>query len=162
MQISKAMTDLMNAQIGYELGASNEYLQIGTWFDNLSLKKLAGVFYKQSEEERGHALKFVHYLVDVGATVQVPAIAAPAYAIESAEAALKMAVDWEKRVTRLIYDMVDLAVKEKDYASQAFLQWFVSEQVEEVASMETLLSVVQRSGEKNLLMTEAYIVHSDK
>lgn len=162
MQISKAMADLLNAQVGYELGASNEYLQIAAWFDGQALKKLAGVFFEQSEEEREHALKFVHYLLDVGAEVQVPAIAAPIYSIESAEAALKMAVDWEKRVTRLIHDMVDLAVKEKDYASQAFLQWFVTEQVEEVASMETLLSVVQRSGEKNLMMAEAYIVHNAK
>jgi ferritin len=150
---------LMNAQIGHELGASHEYLQIATFFDNQALEKTAGLFYKQSDEEREHAMKFVHYLTEVGADVQIPAIPAPSYDIASAETALKMSVDWEKKVTRLIYDMVDLAVEEKDYASQAFLQWFVTEQVEEVSSMERLLSVIQRAGEKNILMLEAYLSH---
>jgi len=70
-----------------------------------------------------------------------------------------MAVDWEKEVTRQIYAMVDLSIQEKDYASQNFLQWFVAEQVEEVSSMENYLAIVQRAGEKNLLMLEAYFSH---
>ncbi len=161
MQISKAMSDLMNAQVGNELGASNQYLQIAAYFEGQALKKLAKLFEKQAEEEREHAMKFFHYLNDVAASVSIPAIPAPKYDIASAEAAFQMAVAWEKEVTGQIYAMVDLAVQEKDYASHNFLQWFVAEQVEEVSSMETYLAVVQRAGEKNLLMLEAYLSHGD-
>ncbi|MBI5933321.1 MAG: ferritin [Chloroflexi bacterium] len=159
MQISKAMSDLMNAQIGNELGASNQYLQLSAYFDGQALKKLAELFKKQAEEEREHAMKFFDHLNEVGAPVNIPAIAAPKYDVASAEEAFKMAVDWEKEVTRQIYAMVDLSITEKDYASQNFLQWFVAEQVEEVSSMENYLAVVQRAGEKNLLMLEAYFSH---
>ena len=160
MQISKAMSDLMNAQIGNELGASNQYLQLSAYFDGQALKKLAELFKKQAEEEREHAMKFFDHLNEVGAPVNSPAIAAPKYDVASAEEAFKMAVDWEKEVTRQIYAMVDLSIKEKDYASQNFLQWFVAEQVEEVSSMENYLAVVQRAGERNLLMLEAYFSHN--
>jgi ferritin len=76
MQISKAMADLMNAQVGNELGASNQYVQIASYFDGESLSKLAKFFYAQAEEEREHAMKFVHYLMDVGADLSIAAIPA--------------------------------------------------------------------------------------
>jgi len=161
MQISKTMSDLMNAQIGNELGASNQYLQISAYFDAQALKKLAGLFKKQADEEREHAMKFFDHLNEVGATVNIPAIPAPKYDVASAEEAFKMAVAWEKEVTKQVYTMVDLAIQEKDYASQNYLQWFVAEQVEEVSSMETYLQIVQRAGEKNLLMMEAYFSHGE-
>jgi len=160
MQISKAMADLMSAQVGHELGASHQYIQIATFFDGEALSRLAKFFYDQAEEEREHAMKFVHYLMDVGAPLQIAAIPATKADIGTAEKAFEMSVDWEKEVTRQIHDMVDLAVKEKDYASQAFLQWFVTEQVEEVSSMESMLDVVRKAGEKNLLMVEAYLTHT--
>jgi ferritin len=159
MQISKAMVDLLNEQIAHELIASNQYLQIATYFDGQALRKLSGFFYKQSEEEREHALKFVHYMTEVGADVRILEIPAASYDIKSAEQAFQMSLDWEKEVTRRIHAMMDLAVSEKDYASQAFLQWFVTEQVEEESSMETMLQIVQKAGEKNLLMVEAYMTH---
>ncbi len=161
MQISKPMSDLMNAQIGNELGASNQYLQIAVYFEGMALKKLAKLFEKQAEEEREHAMKFFHYLNEVGAPVNIPAIPAPKYDIKSAEEAFKMAVAWEKEVTAQVYAMVNLAIQEKDHASNNFLQWFVAEQVEEVSSMETYLQIVQQAGEKNLLMMEAYLSHGD-
>ena len=161
MQISKAMSDLMNAQIGNELGASNQYLQIAAYFEGQALKKLAKLFEKQAEEERQHAMKFFHYLGEVGAPITIAAIPAPKYEIGTAEKAFEMAVAWEKEVTAQVYAMVELAIKEKDHASNNFLQWFVAEQVEEVSSMENYLAVVQRAGEKNLLMLEAYLSHGD-
>jgi len=159
MQISKALVDLINEQIAHELIASNQYLQLATYFDGQALRKLSEFFYKQSEEEREHALKFVHYLTEVGGNVRILEIPAANYDVKSAEHAFQMSLDWEKEVTRRIHAMMDLAVEEKDYASQAFLQWFVTEQVEEESSMETMLQVVQKAGEKNLLMVEAYMTH---
>lgn len=160
MQISKALVDLINEQIAHELIASNQYLQLATYFDGLALRKLSGFFYKQSEEEREHALKFVHYLTEVGGDVRILEIPAANYDIKSAEHAFEMSLDWEKEVTRRIHAMMDLAVEGKDYASQAFLQWFVTEQVEEEDSMSTMLQIVRQAGEKNLLMIEAYMTHS--
>ena len=160
MQISKALADLINEQIAHELIASNQYLQIATYFDGQALGKLSEFFYKQSEEEREHALKFVHYMTEVGGDVRILEIPAANYDIQTAEQAFQMSLDWEKEVTRRIHAMMDLALSEKDYASQAFLQWFVTEQVEEESSMETMLQIVQRAGEKNLLMVEAYMTHS--
>ena len=161
MQISKAMADLMNAQVGNELGASNQYVQIASYFDGESLSKLAKFFYDQAEEEREHAMKFVHYLMEVGAELSIAAIPATKTDIGTAEKAFEMSLGWEQEVTRQIYDMVDLAIEEKDYASRAFLQWFVTEQVEEVSTMERMLQVVRKAGEKNLLMMEAYLSHDD-
>jgi len=160
MQISKALADLINEQIAHEFVASNQYLQIATYFDGQALRKLSGFFYKQSEEEREHALKFVHYMTEVGGEVRIHEIPAANYDIQSAEQAFQMSLDWEKEVTRRINAMMDQAISEKDYASQAFLQWYVTEQVEEESTMETMLQIVQRAGEKNLLMIEAYMTHS--
>lgn len=159
MQISKALVDLINEQIAHELIASNQYLQIATYFDGQALRKLSEFFYKQSEEEREHALKFVQYMTEVGGEVRILEIPAASYDIKSAEHAFQMSLDWEKEVTRRIHAMMALAIEEKDYASQAFLQWFVTEQVEEEDSMGTMLQIVQQAGEKNLIMVEAYMTH---
>ena len=159
MQISKALVDLINEQIAHELIASNQYLQIATYFDGQALRKLSEFFYKQSEEEREHALKFVQYMTEVGGEVRILEIPAAEHDIKSAEHAFQMSLDWEKEVTRRIHAMMALAIEEKDYASQAFLQWFVTEQVEEEDSMGTMLQIVRQAGEKNLLMVEAYMVH---
>jgi len=161
MHISKAMADLMNAQVGNELGASNQYVQIASYFDGESLSKLAKFFFDQAEEEREHAMKFVHYLMEVGAELRIAAIPATKTDIDTAEKAFEMSLGWEQEVTGQINAMMDLAIQEKDYASQAFLQWFVTEQVEEVSTMESMLDIVRRAGEKNLLMVEAYLTHSE-
>ena len=161
MQISTALVDLINEQIAHELIASNQYLQIATYFDGQALRKLSEFFYKQSEEEREHALKFVQYMTEVGGEVRILEIPAADYEIKSAEHAFKMSLDWEKEVTRRIHAMMALAIEEKDYASQAFLQWFVTEQVEEEDSMGTMLQIVQQAGEKNLIMVEAYMTHGE-
>ena len=161
MQISKAVADLMSAQVGNELGASNQYIQIAAFFDGESLSKLAKFFYDQAEEEREHAMKFVHYLMEVGAPLSIDAIPATKIDIGTAEKAFEMSLAWEKEVTGQINKIMDLAIEEKDYASQAFLQWFVTEQVEEVSTMETMLDVVRKAGEKNLLMVEAYLIHGE-
>jgi ferritin len=161
MQISKAMADLMSAQVGNELGASNQYIQIATYFDGESLSRLAKFFYDQAEEEREHAMKFVHFLMEVGAEMSIPAIPATKTGIGSAEKAFEMSLGWEQEVTGQINAMMDLAIQEIDYASQAFLQWFVTEQVEEISTMESMLDIIRKAGEKNLLMVEAYLTHGE-
>ncbi len=161
MIISKELNDAINAQIGREFGASLQYVAIATWFDGEALKKLAELFYKQAEEENEHAMKFVKYLVDTGGSVVIPAVEAPKASFATAEEAVKLSLSWEQEVTRQVNHLYDIAVSKKDYAAQNFLDWFVEEQIEEESSMENLLKIIQRVGEKNLVMVEAYLSHKD-
>ncbi len=161
MMISKELNDAINAQIGREFGASLQYVAIATWFDGEALKKLAELFYKQAEEENEHAMKFVKYLVDTGGSVVIPAVEAPKATFASAEEAVKLSLSWEQEVTRQVNHLYDIAVSKKDYAAQNFLDWFVEEQIEEESSMDNLLKIIQRVGEKNLVMIEAYLSHKD-
>ena len=157
MLISKKINDAINQQIGNEFGASLQYVAIATHFDLEALPQLAVHFYKQAEEERDHAMRFVKYLVDADARVAIPAVPAPKGKFNSAEEAVKLSLDWELEVTRQINRIVEMAKKEDDYTTDTFLQWFVKEQLEEVSSMDQLLKVIQRAGEKNLLRVEEYL-----
>ena len=162
MLISRELAAEMNEQIGREFGASMQYVSIAAYFSGRHLKLLSKLFFDQAEEERQHALKFVQYLLDTKADLRIPTIAAPKPTFASAEEAAGAALTWEREVTRQITTLMDQAVKENDYMSQSFLQWFIDEQLEEVVKMERLLGVIQQSGERNLLMVEAYLVHIEK
>jgi ferritin len=137
--ISQTLAKALNQQIGNELGASLQYVSIGAFFYQRQLTLLSKLFMKQADEEREHAMKFA-----------------------SAEAAVEAALSWEHEVTRQITALMEIAVKENDYMAQSFLQWFIDEQLEEVVKMDRLLGVIKQSGERNLLMVEAYLVHIEK
>ena len=162
MLISRELAQKFNEQIGHEFGASLQYISIAAHFNQRHLTLLAGLFFNQGDEERTHALKFVKYLLDAKGDLRVPAIPAPTPIFASSEDAVQAALNWEQDVTRQITGLMDMAVKDSDYLAQSFLQWFIDEQLEEVVKMERLLGVIRQSGEKNLLMVEAYLVHIDK
>jgi ferritin len=160
--ISRELANAFNAQIGHEFGASMQYISIAAHFSQRRLKLLSKLFFEQAEEEKQHALKFVQYLLDTKAELRIPPIPAPTPTFASAEEAVQAALNWEQEVTRQITGLMDIAVKENDYLGASFLQWFIDEQLEEVVKMERLLSVIRQSGERNLLMVEAYLVHIEK
>lgn len=162
LQIKPELAAAFNQQIGHEFGASMQYLSIAAYFQQQHLTLLAKLFIKQADEEKEHAMKFVHYLMDTKGGLAIPAIPAPRPTFSSAEDAVKAALEWEQEVTRQITSLMDMAVGQNDYLAQNFLQWFIDEQLEEIVKMDRLLSVTRRSGEKNLLMVEAYLVHIDK
>ncbi|MBC7366763.1 MAG: ferritin [Undibacterium sp.] len=157
MLISKTMTNAINEQIGNEFGASMQYVAIASRFDADALSVLARHFYRQAEEERDHAMRFVQYLVDAGGEVGIPAIPAPNSKFKNVEAAIKLSLDQEMAVTRQINALVELAIKESDHITRNMLEWFLKEQLEEVSSMDNLLKVVQRAGESNLIHVEDYL-----
>jgi ferritin len=157
MLISKELTAAMNSQVGSELAASNQYIIIASYFDSEQLPELADFFFRQSDEERMHALKFVHYILEAGGEVSIPAIEATPQTLDSAENAVKAALDWELEVTSQINNIMDLAIKQNDHLAQSFMRWFIDEQLEEVSTMDNLLGVVRRAGEQ-LLLVENYIV----
>lgn len=162
MLISADLAKAFNEQIGHEFGASMQYVSIAAHFSRQSLTLLSKLFLAQADEEKEHAMKFVKYLLDTKGELRIPAIPAPVPAFPSAEAAVKAALEWEQEVTRQITALMDLAIKHNDYLAQSFLQWFIDEQLEEVVKMDRLLGVIRQSGEKNLLMVEAYLVHIEK
>jgi ferritin len=157
MMISDKMNQAMNEQIGSELGASNQYLQLASYFASEDLPVLASFFFRQSDEEREHAMKFVHYVLDTGGKVKVPALEAASQDVGSAEQAVQMALDWEKTVTEQINALQKLATEEGDYAAKGFLGWFSTEQIEEVSSMGELLHTIQRAGDDHLLLVEDFV-----
>ena len=162
MLISQELATAFNQQIGNEFGASMQYVSIAAHFQQRHLTLLAKLFMAQADEERAHAMKFVQYVLDTKGQLRLPAIAAPAPTFASAEEAVAAALGWEEEVTRQIGALMDLAVRQNDYLAQSFLQWFIDEQLEEVVKMERLLDIIRQSGEKNLLMVEAYLVHVQK
>lgn len=162
MLTSKKIVDAINQQIGNEFGASVQYTSIAAHFATESLPQLAQYFYKQSTEERDHAMRFINYVVDAGGRVEIPAIKAPQARFKFAEDAVKLSLKSELEVTRQINALMDLALKENDHITANFLRWFLTEQLEEVSSMEELLKIVQRAGEGGLLHVEQYLATGAK
>ena len=120
---------------------------------------LAKLFFKQADEEREHAEKLLHYVLDTKGGLSIPAIREPVHTFASAESAVEAALKWEIEVTGQISRLMDIASADNDYLAQGFLQWFVDEQLEEVNKMDRLLNVIRMSGDRNLIMVEAYLVH---
>jgi bacterioferritin B len=158
MLISEKFNVKANEQIGHELGNSAQYWAIASYFEGECLFGLAKIYFKQADEEREHAMKFLRFVLDAGGKVVIPGVPAPRNEFRSAEDAAGLALESEVRTTRQIYDLVELAEAEKNHIAKNFLQWFVAEQLEEVNSAETRLSVIRRAG-PNVLMVEAYLAH---
>jgi len=157
MLTSQRVIDAINEQIGCEFSAMLQYVAIAAHFDLETLPELAGFFYRQAEEEKEHAHRFIKFVVDTGGQLRIPAIEAPQATFKFAEDAVKLSLDQEKKVTKQVNNLVHIAKEESDYTTDNFLQWFVQEQLEEVSSMENLLAIVQRAGEANLLRVEEYL-----
>lgn len=154
-KLSSKMVEELNAQLGRELSAANQYLAMAIHLDQRSLKELANFFYLQSGEEREHAMKFLHYLLQANDRPLIPSIPEPVADFESLEQIAEMGLAQEQEVTRCIHELVDLALSEKDHTTNRFLQWFVEEQLEEEASFSELLDIVRQS--ENLLLVEQYV-----
>lgn len=137
--------DQLNLQIGNELVAHNQYLSCAVYYDALTMPRMAAFFYAQAAEERDHALMMVQYLLDTDAEVSIPAVSAPVSGFEDLVAPVALALEQERQVTEQVHGLLRIAREEHDYASEQFLQWFVKEQVEEVATISDLLAVVSRN-----------------
>jgi ferritin len=157
MSISAKTLEALNRQVGMEFAASLKYDSIASYFAAESLPRLAAFYYQQSTEERMHAHRIIKFILDVGGRVRIPAIGETPWNFKTAEVAVKTALDSELNVTKSINSLVELAQKEKDYATSNMLLWFVTEQVEEVAQAEQMLRIMQRAGEEGLLLVEEYI-----
>jgi bacterioferritin B len=135
----------LNEQIGHEYAAHQQYVAIAVHYDAETLPQLARFFYRQALEERDHAMMMVQYLIDADERAVVPGVAAPQVDFGDIVGPVALALAQEKRVSEQIAELAGLARHEGDYSSEQFMQWFIKEQIEEVATMSDLLRVVERS-----------------
>ena len=156
MIIKPKVVDLMNAQIRSEFTASAQYVAIAIHFDEAALPELAGFFYRQAEEERDHAMRFIHFMLEAGAKPIIPSTPELKNEFSDAGEAVQYALDQEMKVTDEINNLVSLSLAENDHTSNQFLQWFVTEQVEEVSTVTTLLQTIRHAG-SNLLLVEDFV-----
>jgi ferritin len=143
--MSSKFHDLLHAQIRHEFNASHQYIAIAVWFDTADLPQLAKRFYQQASEERGHALMIVQYFLDRDIFVDFDGVDPAKSKFDDAREPIALAVAQEKAVTDQIIALAKTAREEGDYLGEQFMQWFLKEQVEEVAHMNTLLTVADRA-----------------
>ena len=146
----------LNEQIAYEFAASQQYIAIAVHYDAQTLPQLAAHFYRQSIEERNHAMMMVQYLLDAGDAVTIPAVAAPQTSFADDVAPVELALDQEKRVTQQISQLAVTAREAGNLVAEQFMYWFLQEQREEVSSMSALLQVVERLRD-NVMLVEDYL-----
>jgi ferritin len=151
--------ETLNEQIGNEFAASQQYIAVAVYYDVQTLPRLAAHFYRQAVEERNHAMMIVQYLLDSDERVVVPGVASPQTEFADVVEPVALALAQEKRVTEQIVNLVKLARDEGALVGEQFLHWFLTEQREEVASMSTLLTIVER-GRGNLLQVEEYMART--
>ena len=156
-----AFIDLLNAQIGHEFAAHQQYVACAIYFDELTMPQTAQLFFDQAAEERNHAMMMVRYLLDADAPVKIPGIAAPITEFADVVAPVALALEQEKRVTEQINQLTAVARQHNDFASDQFMQWFIKEQVEEVSKMSDLLAIVKRSTH-DLETIEDYVLREVK
>ena len=138
----------LNEQIANEFAASQQYIANAVYYDAETLPRLAAFFYAQALEERNHAMMMVQYLLDADAEVTIPGVAAPESSFADVVAPIALALEQEKRVSDQIAALVGVAREESDFQSEQFMQWFLKEQVEEVSSMNDLLTIAERLADR--------------
>jgi ferritin len=147
---------LLLEQIRHEFTASQQYIAIAVYFDDFDLPQLARHFYAQAVEERNHAMMIVRYLVDRDVKVEIPGVDHVRNDFVEPLDALSLALTQERTVTDQVSRLAAVARDEHDYLGEQFMQWFLREQVEEVALMSTLVKVAKRAG-TNLFDLEQFV-----
>lgn len=157
-RIGDAVVEELNAQVGREFEASQQYLAMAVYLDDLSLENLASFFYRQAEEEREHAMRIVRYLGEVGASAVIPALPQPKASFDSPKQVAQVSLEQERKVTDAIHALVDQALESKDHATAQFLQWYVNEQVEEEDTFGRLVDIMEAA--RDMLQVESYVRHT--
>ncbi|HTF29511.1 MAG TPA: ferritin [Flavitalea sp.] len=146
--LSKTMQDALNRQVQMEAQSSQAYLAMASWAEiQPGLRGVTDFFYKHSDEERMHMLKLMNYVNERGGFAIVPALAQPILTFVSLKKAFEELLKHEVAVSESINDIVDLSLKEKDYATHNFLQWYVNEQMEEERLARTMNDKLEMIGD---------------
>ena len=145
--ISKKIQDALNDQVAAEYYSAHLYLSMSAYLESIDLPGFASWMRVQYQEEISHAEKIFDYVIERDGRAIVKAWESPPIEWKSVVGAFEAAYAHEQKVTGLINSLTDLALSEKDHASQIFLQWFVNEQVEEEASVKTIVQQLKRLGD---------------
>lgn len=145
---SEKLLNELNEQIKYELYSANYYLAMAAYCAAEGMDGFANFFVVQAEEERFHAMKFFHFINEMGGRAQIRGLDEPKNEYNSLEEIFTLSLNHEKFVTGRIYFLMDMAQDEREHATISFLNWFIDEQVEEEASMSDLLHKVKMLGSK--------------
>jgi ferritin len=140
-------TALLQEQVGHEFTAHQQYVALAVWFDATDLPRLAALFYRQAVEERNHAMMMVQYLLDRGIPPVIPGVAPVRNDFKRPRDLVELALAQEKDVTSKVERLFKAARDDGDFLGEQFMLWFLKEQVEEVASMDTLLTIIERAGD---------------
>ena len=154
MRLSDEIKQALDNQVSLELTASNAYLAMASWAETTGYEGAATYFYTQSDEERAHMLKIIHYINEMGASATIPAIGEPVKSFESLEEVIKLSLENERAVTKAIHSMVAIAQKDGDYSTRTFLEWFVTEQTHEETKFEVILQKFDLIGRDKIALYE--------
>lgn len=152
--LSPTMEAALNTQINKELYSSYLYLSMAAYFDSVDLEGCSNWMKAQTQEEIIHAMKMFDYVNECGGKVVLEAIDKPRVEWDSPLEAFQQAYEHEQYVTSLINELMNVAQEEKDHATQIFLQWFISEQVEEEASANGVVQKIKLAGEGGLFLVD--------
>lgn len=144
--LTKRVQGAMNDQLQKELQSAYVYLGMSAYCEDQSLPGFASWLRRQFDEEQQHAFKFYNFIIDRGARVELKQLDAPPTSYASPLAVFETALEHERAVTKAINELYDLVAKEKDFASQAWLDWFATEQVEEEKTVGQIVDDLQRVG----------------
>lgn len=145
--LTEKMQTALNGQLNAELYSSYLYLSMNAYFKSVNLDGFANWMYYQAQEELEHAMKFYDFILQRGGKAHLQKIEAPPIEWSSPLAVFEATLEHEQKVTGLINDLVDVAHEERDHATNIFLQWFVSEQVEEEESVGGVLEKLKLMGD---------------
>jgi ferritin len=145
--LSKKVAEALNKQIELEASSSQFYLAMASWAETQGLNGIATFLYHHSDEERLHMLKLVKFINERGAHGLVPALKQPPAEFKSVKSVFEQVLNHEIKVTNEINRLVDTCLKEKDYTTHNFLQWYVSEQIEEEALARRIVDKLKLIGE---------------
>jgi ferritin len=152
--ITKNVEKAINAQILREEDSSRIYLAMASWAERSGYPGAANWLYAQTEEERIHMLKLVHYLNDRGGTAVIPALPAPVSSYKDLIDVFQQVLKHEEFISSSINDLYAVCIKEKDYTSANYLQWYITEQIEEESTVRSILDQIRLAGKEGLFLMD--------
>ncbi|WP_150466218.1 ferritin [Francisella sp. SYW-9] len=152
--LSKKLLTALNEQLNYELESANIYLAMAGYTEDLGLGGFSNWFMAQYEEEVFHAKKIMRFINDKNGRIKIRAIAAPQNEFKSLLDAFEKTLEHEIEVTKKFYDLMDLALEEKEHSTKNFLQWFVDEQVEEEATVCDMINKIKLVKDSGLYLLD--------
>ncbi len=156
--LSKIVEEILNVQIEKEDYSSQLYLSMASWAENKGFEGVSTWLYSQAEEERVHMLKLVKYVNERDGVAAIPGIKKPPADFQDIFVAFDQVLAHEKFISGLINEIVAVCIAEKDYTTQNWIQWFVTEQIEEESSVKAIIDKLNLLGKNNLYMFDRDIM----